>query len=273
VTALTPGFSRSRPNGPRFADHGLMSQLVPDEQAGLGRLAVRRAAVLTAVLVVATLLITGLVWAEWGPLQRLDDAVVVAAVAWTDGHPDLQGPLNRIGVTSGKRNLWPLAAVVAAALVVAGRRYEGALVALAVASTTVVTGGMKRVLTRERPEWYVPEDPMPTSSFPSGHVALWVGFAVALAIVLPLVLHRTLSRTRAWLLTAPMVALLVVVSVQRVLQGRHYPSDVLVGVLVGAGCALASWVLIEVLLQLRSARQERPADVTTAWDRPTPAAR
>lgn len=221
-----------------------------------------RAAVVTAVFVVVTLAFTALVWLEWGPLQRVDDAIVTAAVTWTADHPNLQEPLNRIGVTSGKRILWPMSAIVAAMLWLAGRRYEGFLVALAVASTTVVTGGIKRMLTRDRPEWYIPEDPLPTTSFPSGHVSLWAGFVVALLIILPLLFHGRLDAKAARMTAAPLGILLFVVSLQRILQGRHFPSDVLVGALVGAGCALASWVILELILHrwsdLTGARKHDP---------------
>lgn len=221
-----------------------------------------RAAAVTAVFVVVSLAFTALVWLEWSPLQRVDDAIVNAAVTWTADHPNLQEPLNRIGVTSGKRILWPLSAIVAAMLWLAGRRYEGFLVALAVASTTVVTGGIKRTLTRDRPEWYIPEDPLPTTSFPSGHVSLWVGFVVALLIILPLLFRGHLDARAARMTAVPLGILVVVVSLQRILQGRHFPSDVLVGALVGAGCALASWVIVELILDrwsnLPGARKHGP---------------
>lgn len=227
---------------------GMLPALSSRDEARSFRPTILRAALWTATLVAVTGVITALVWLEWEPLQRLDDTIVTAAVTWTTDHPNLQEPLDRIGVTSGKRILWPLSAMLAAMLWIAGRRYEGLLIALAVAATTVVTGGIKRTLARDRPEWYIPEDPLPTASFPSGHVSLWVGFVVALGIVLSLLLQGHLPARIMRLTLAPLGVLLVVISLQRILQGRHFPSDVLVGAFVGAGCALASWVLLELIV-------------------------
>lgn len=226
-----------------------MRQLVADiSRAELGHL--RRAAMIVSLSVLATLFLTGLIWFQWGPLQRLDDWGVNAAVAWTADHPEIQDPLNRIGGGSGKRNLWPLSALLAGVLLLSGHRYSGSLIALSILTTTVATGGVKRLLMRDRPEWYVPEDPLVTSSFPSGHVSLWAALVVALAFVLPAVRPR-LRGIATWLLVAPLAAFLLVISAQRVLQGRHFPSDVLVGGLIGIGCALASWMVIEIVLSLR----------------------
>lgn len=242
---------------------GMLPVLHPVDRQRTLRPSVVRATVVTAVLVLITLLVTALVWLEWEPLQRVDDAIVTAAVAWTTDHPGLQDPLDQIGVTSGKRILWPISAIVAAMLWLAGRRYEGFLVALAVASTTVVTGGIKRTLMRDRPEWYVPEDPLPTTSFPSGHVSLWAGFVVALLIILPLLFRGHLPVRAARMTALPLGILLVVVSLQRILQGRHFPSDVLIGALVGAGCALASWIVLELIVDRWSAMtRSREHDLT-----------
>jgi len=63
---------------------------------------------------------------------------------------------------------------------------------------------------------------MPSSgSFPSGHSASAAAFAVAVGGVLPR-------------LRRPLLAAASVVAFSRVYTGVHYPSDVLVGVTVGA---------------------------------------
>lgn len=243
-----------------MVDHSPMPPLVPPAAAP-GPSHPRAALAFGAALgcAIVTLALMALVTLGWDPLERLDAWLVTSAVTWTEARPDLGAWLGQIGVTSGKRLLWPLSAVVAALLWLFGRRLDGALMAGAIASTTVVTGAIKRTTSRERPEWYVPEDPLPTASFPSGHVSLWVAFVCALLLMLPLLGRPGRSPSQvARLASVPLLLLLAVISAQRVLQGRHFPSDVVAGVLVGAGCALACWAALAVLTR-HSAAATAPA--------------
>ncbi|MFC6240144.1 phosphatase PAP2 family protein [Knoellia sp. GCM10027112] len=109
-----------------------------------------------------------------------------------------------------------------------GRR--AALTGLAAVGTTslVVNQPMKMAGARRRPDRVglgVPPHRwvrMPSStSFPSGHSASAVAFAVAVGDVLPAL---------RW----PLRAAASVVAFSRVYTGVHYPSDVLVGVATGA---------------------------------------
>ena len=101
----------------------------------------------------------------------------------------------------------------------------------------VVNFTIKPLAARERP-WLVIEnfvnlvpekDP---NSFPSGHTN--AAFAFALAV--------SLSAPRRWMAVTA-VCMAVVMGLSRLYVGVHFPSDVLVGALVGSLCGLAgAWV-------------------------------
>jgi membrane-associated phospholipid phosphatase len=98
----------------------------------------------------------------------------------------------------------------------------------------VVNQGVKRLLRRRRPPIHlVPAGRRApgksTSSFPSGHTASAVGFAVVAGRGHPL-------------LAVPLGVLAAAVGLSRVFAGLHYPGDVLGGAVIGAliGVAVAS---------------------------------
>lgn len=66
------------------------------------------------------------------------------------------------------------------------------------------------------------------NSFPSGHTLRAFSVATAVALVLPR-------------LRFPAIFLAVLVGVSRVVAGRHYPSDVMFGCLIGIVCAVWSF--------------------------------
>lgn len=69
-------------------------------------------------------------------------------------------------------------------------------------------------------------------SFPSGHAAT----TAAMATVLALVFHR-----RYPLVTVMATGITLLVMLSRVYRGVHYPSDIIVGAIVGAVCGYAAW--------------------------------
>ena len=107
-------------------------------------------------------------------------------------------------------------------------------VGTSVAGAFVVTYGMKYLVDRERPydRWpdrihaYSRES---SPSFPSGHTATAFALATSLSIKYP-----------KWYVIAPSALWACSVGVSRMNEGVHYPSDVLAGAAIGAGCAVVN---------------------------------
>jgi membrane-associated phospholipid phosphatase len=159
------------------------------------------------------------------------DRAVYEAVARTPT-ANLDGPVRQLSGAADKSRLWfAIAAAVALAGGARGRRAarEG-VVAIAVTSATVNLG-VKPIARRRRPDRAQParfEDrhvPMPRSaSFPSGHAASAFAFAYAVGRRLPA-------------LAVPIRLLAAAVAYSRVHTGVHYPGDVVIGSVTGAGTA------------------------------------
>lgn len=93
---------------------------------------------------------------------------------------------------------------------------------VSLASGQIVSGLLKALVNRERPEGTVPS--RWNSSFPSGHAA----GAFSLATVLSSKYPR---------LRIPLYIFATTIGISRVYLGSHYPSDVLVGAFIGYICS------------------------------------
>ncbi|MBQ7553167.1 MAG: phosphatase PAP2 family protein [Bacteroidaceae bacterium] len=98
----------------------------------------------------------------------------------------------------------------------------------------VVTMGLKYIVNRNRPyetwpDMISPRSTEPDPSFPSGHTASAFALATSLCIKYP-----------KWYVIAPSAIYAVSVGVSRMHEGVHYPTDVMAGALIGAGCAVGS---------------------------------
>jgi membrane-associated phospholipid phosphatase len=163
-------------------------------------------------------------------LGAVDRAVYEAVARTPTG--TLDGPVRRLSDAADRSRLWlAIAAVVAVCGGDRGRRaaLEGVL-AIGVTSATVNLVA-KPVARRRRPERVEPARfagrhvPMPASrSFPSGHAASAFAFAHAVGRHLPA-------------LALPIRLLAAAVAYSRVHTGVHYPGDVVVGSVTGAGTA------------------------------------
>lgn len=111
---------------------------------------------------------------------------------------------------------------------------DAVYVGTSVAGTFIVTYGMKYTFDRRRPYERYPDRVHPYSyedspSFPSGHTSTAFALATSLSIKYP-----------KWYVIAPSALWACSVGVSRMNEGVHYPSDVLAGAAIGAGCAVAN---------------------------------
>jgi undecaprenyl-diphosphatase len=88
---------------------------------------------------------------------------------------------------------------------------------------------LSATVDRPRPRVTQLDGHLPTSSFPSGHVAATTCLYGAIAV---LVVPRTRGWPR-WLAVVPAVAMPALVGLSRIYRGEHHPLDVLGGVLLG----------------------------------------
>lgn len=111
---------------------------------------------------------------------------------------------------------------------------DAVYVGTSVAGTFVLTYGMKYLVDRERPFDRYPDRVHAYSyesspSFPSAHTATAFALATSLSIKYP-----------KWYVIAPSAFWACSVGVSRMNEGVHYPSDVLAGAAIGAGCAVVN---------------------------------
>jgi membrane-associated phospholipid phosphatase len=180
------------------------------------------------------------------------DQAIYSAVASTPT-PSLDEPLRRLSNAANNSRLWlAIAAGLAAAGGGTGRRgaVRGTL-AIGVTSA-LVNLAVKSVWSRQRPDRVGAGVPgqrnvrMPDStSFPSGHAASGFAFASAIGLDQP------------WLGLA-LRFLAAAVAYSRVHTGVHYPGDVVIGALIGAGAGQAVAGLMDRLPPDRSPSQPGP---------------
>ena len=161
------------------------------------------------------------------------DAAIYGAVAKTPT-PWLDEPLRSISEAANYSRPWVGAAMIMALFGGSKGRRAATVGLLAVGvSSALVNQGIKRVYRRGRPDRAhhdVPErrhvDMPGSTSFPSGHSASGFAFATAVAAYFP------------WL-AIPLRLGAAVVAYSRVHTGVHYPSDAVVGSLVGGAVGAA----------------------------------
>ena len=160
-------------------------------------------------------------------LGRLDRAVY-GAIADTPT-PTLDVRLRELSSLANHSKIWlSIAGGLALAGGTTGRRASLAGVASVGAASLIVNAMVKPVARRRRPDRDgedvpdVREVPMPRStSFPSGHSASAFAFATAVAKEIPAI-------------SGPLRGLAGAVAYSRVHTGVHYPTDVIIGSILGA---------------------------------------
>lgn len=183
------------------------------------------------------------------PLARLDQRVEVVLTRFTLDHPAVRRAAE---IGADALHPWVFRGAVLVTAGVLLRR--GARVAALWAAGTMAVGSLlgvvlKLVVHRQRPVLVEPVAAESGFSFPSGH-ALNAALAVTVLILLWNPLSHSPSRAVATLAGFGLVA---ATSLDRLLLGVHFPTDVIAGDLAGAVFAVSSWVAFGPRRRQRSA--------------------
>jgi len=182
-----------------------------------------------------------LVLQERAPLGALDD-LGRSAEDWADGHGWFVEGLRWFELITATIGMTLATLVLGAVLLVRKQPRAALFTVVVMLATSLATTGFKALLARGRPEWQDSVDLLSTQSFPSGHASSIAAFTGVL-VVLSRVFVRRHSMRRTILLV--LVGVWLAVCLDRVLLGRHYPSDVIGGSLLGIALVLVGLVLVD----------------------------
>ena len=171
----------------------------------------------------------------WGPLADVGARGGGPDVPYVEAGTRAYDLLRWIELTFGTTGMTVLTIATGLVMLLRGHR-RAAVVALVVPGlTALATTWLKVWIGRERPDWQNPEALLESNAFPSGHASSVAALGgVVCVLVLMLVRRATVRR----LVYAAVGLVVVGVCLDRVLLGRHFPSDVVGGVLLGAGILL-----------------------------------
>lgn len=166
---------------------------------------------------------------------------------WSADH-GLVPALRAIEVAMAPTNLLVVGFLLAGVCLVRGQVRASAFVAATMWLTTTATTELKSVFGRERPPWQLADHLHNGGSFPSGHSAAAAAL-VGVVVTLALTGSQSDRLRRRWTLLATWCGgiVLVVVAADRLLLGRHYPTDILAGFVLAAIVTIAVAVLTGVL--------------------------
>jgi membrane-associated phospholipid phosphatase len=177
---------------------------------------------------------------------------------WADNHAALVTILRVVEVAFATFGMiaWTTLIVLA---VISRRRYRAAAFATVVMiATSLATTAVKLWLHRDRPQWQDSVDVLTSKSFPSGHASSSAALAGILIVLAWSFLHRGWAR---WVVTSVAVVVWVSVCLDRVLLGRHFPSDVVAGSFLGVAVLLLGIVAFDpARVRPRDGRPSRVVD-------------
>ncbi len=172
---------------------------------------------------------------------------------WADNWPALVDALRWIEVGFGTIGMTILTALLAVVLLLRGKRWAALLTVVVMVMTSLATTGFKLWLGRDRPDWQDPTALLESFSFPSGHASSAAAFAAILIALQVLFVRRAGLRRLGITLT---VAWWLIVCLDRVLLGRHFPTDVIAGSLLGVGVFLVALAFIDPRPRSTAAKSE-----------------
>jgi membrane-associated phospholipid phosphatase len=181
------------------------------------------------------------------PLDSFDH-LGLRAEQWAHGHAALLSVLRVIEVAFATLGMAIWTTLIVLVMLARRRWRAAAFVVVVMVSTSLLTTAVKLMLGRSRPQWQDSVDSLTSKSFPSGHASSSAALAgVIILLVWGMVRHGVLRTT----LTCLAVVMWVVVCLDRVFLGRHFPSDVVAGSFLGVAVVLVALVLFDPLRHRR----------------------
>jgi YegS/Rv2252/BmrU family lipid kinase len=176
------------------------------------------------------LLLAFLVHLQRAPLNGVDD-LGRTVEQWAAGRSGLHSVLRQIEVAFATVGMTVWTTLIAVPLFVRGHRRAAVFTVGVMISTSLLTTGVKLLYGRNRPTWQDPIGKLASKSFPSGHASSSFALAGVLIVIAAMLVRKAVLRRAVY---AGAVLLTLVVSADRVALGRHYPTDVIGGWLLGA---------------------------------------
>jgi YegS/Rv2252/BmrU family lipid kinase len=170
----------------------------------------------------------------WGPVAQFDDRGSPAS-EWAVRSAPVRDVLRVVEVLFDRTGMTILTLVVAIAMLTRGHRRAAVYTLGVMVATTIAFNVVKVLVGRTRPEWQLKDALLSTKSFPSGHAASITAFCGILIVLVVMLVRRGNVRRLLYVLFGLLV---VSVCLDRVLLGRHFPSDVVGGFFLGAGVVL-----------------------------------
>jgi YegS/Rv2252/BmrU family lipid kinase len=216
----------------------------------------------TGVLAVVFVVLAFLVGLNRAPLGGFDD-LGRSAESWARDHGGLVDVLRLIERAFGGIGMAVLTVLLAVPLWIRKHHRAAVYAVLVMATDSLAYNALKAVYGRSRPVWQDHLGELTSKSFPSGHSAGTAAYAGVVLVLATMLVRRGNLRRLVYVLA---VLLPVVVGLDRVLLGRHYPTDVIGGWLVGATTALF-WLAIYSPLPRSHAQSAVPLTESVPSDR------
>lgn len=172
---------------------------------------------------------------------------------WADDHAILIDGLRVVEAAFGTIGMTVLTIVLAGVLLLRRHRRAALLVVVVMSAVSIATTLLKNFLGRDRPDWQDTLGLHRNFSFPSGHASSTAAFAALLVMLLVLFVRRTSLRRAGITLV---VTWWLLVCLDRVLLGRHFPTDVIGGSLLAVAIFLLALAFIDPRPRSTAAKSE-----------------
>ena len=186
-------------------------------------------------------LLAVLVQTQWSPLQDLDRALSKPFADSVRDHDTVLHGLNLLA-TATNSVATAITVLVVFALLWAKGHVRAAVYCLGVVALAIPLAHLAKVVVGgARPEWQASIGGLKNGAYPSGHATYAAALAGVLMVVVLMLVRRAGMRR---LLCTALVLWVVLISLDRLLLGRHVMSDLVGGILLAAAVVvggLAVW--------------------------------